>query len=71
MNWNRTDTVQSVDSGEMIEHGELKSHMIVVTDSCLPLLASGESSISAPVLINYELPTKKVKTLDNTVFDPV
>lgn len=39
---------------------EHKSHMIVVTDACLPLLSSGESSISARVLINYELPIRKV-----------
>lgn len=42
-----------------IKKGEDKSHMVVVTDACLPFLASGESSISARVLINYELPTKK------------
>lgn len=44
-----------------IKKGEDKSHMVVVTDACLPFLASGESSISARVLINYELPTKKVE----------
>ncbi|KAJ0629292.1 putative RNA helicase [Helianthus annuus] len=33
--------------------------MIVATDACLPLSASGESPISSSVLINYELPTKK------------
>ncbi|KAK9112790.1 hypothetical protein Scep_020309 [Stephania cephalantha] len=38
---------------------EHKSAMIVVTDACLPLVASGESSASAHLLINYELPTKK------------
>ena len=44
-----------------IRKGEDKSHMVVVTDACLPFLSSGESSISARVLINYELPTKKVE----------
>ncbi|KAK1557330.1 hypothetical protein Q3G72_022641 [Acer saccharum] len=33
--------------------------MIVVTDACLPVLASRESPISARVLINYVLPMKK------------
>lgn len=51
---------QSVEDTE-IRKGEDKSHMVVVTDTCLPFLASGESSISARVLINYELPTKKVE----------
>ncbi|KAK9109186.1 hypothetical protein Sjap_017246 [Stephania japonica] len=38
---------------------ETKSAMIVVTDACLPLVAFGESSASAHLMINYELPTKK------------
>lgn len=37
-----------------------RSHMIIVTDACLPLLASGELSLNAHLLINYELPAKKV-----------
>ncbi|XP_023767911.1 ATP-dependent RNA helicase eIF4A isoform X2 [Lactuca sativa] len=53
--WNQNSA--SIQSGD--EKEEQKSHMIVATDSCLPLLASGESSISSSVLINYELPTKK------------
>lgn len=59
MKWSQKVTEQS---GDEIETGkdEHKSHMIVVTDACLPLLSSGESAISARVLINYELPTKKV-----------
>lgn len=47
------------DSGET-EKVEEKSHLIVVTDVCLPLVNSGESPVSARVLVNYELPTKKV-----------
>ncbi|EPS62452.1 hypothetical protein M569_12335, partial [Genlisea aurea] len=35
------------------------SHVIVITDACLPLLTTGESPLSARVLINYELPTNK------------
>lgn len=55
--WNQ-DTVQSGDSSEIGEE-EQKSHMVVVTDACLPVLASGESPLPARVLINYELPAKK------------
>lgn len=45
---------------DKIGKDEDMSHMIVVTDACLPLLNSGESPISGHLLINYELPTKKV-----------
>ncbi|KAJ7971581.1 Eukaryotic initiation factor 4A [Quillaja saponaria] len=38
---------------------EQRSHVLVVTDACLPLLASGESPISGSVLINYKLRAKK------------
>ncbi|KAJ0251132.1 Initiation factor 4A-like protein [Hirschfeldia incana] len=41
------------------EEDEKKSHLVVVTDVCFPMLSSGESSLSSRVLINYELPTKK------------
>ena len=57
--WSQKLSSLSDDKCEVEEDGE-KSHMIVVTDACLPLLASGESPLSAHVLINYELPTKKV-----------
>ncbi|KAM7251664.1 hypothetical protein ACFE04_023547 [Oxalis oulophora] len=46
------------DDTEVVQE-EQKAHMILVTDACLPLLASGEPSISARILINYELPLKK------------
>lgn len=55
--WNQSATCLSGDDDEIEK--EKKSHLIVVTDACLPLLASGESPIAARVLINYELPTKK------------
>ncbi|KAL9245791.1 hypothetical protein vseg_019400 [Gypsophila vaccaria] len=47
--------------GDETESGELeiKSPMVVVTDVCLPIIASGESPLPARVLINYELPAKK------------
>ncbi|XP_076926048.1 ATP-dependent RNA helicase eIF4A-like [Bidens hawaiensis] len=58
MKWKQN--VAAVKSGnEESEKEEQKSHMIVATDACLPLFASGESPISSSVLINYELPTKK------------
>lgn len=56
--WNQNVSVQSVDDSE-IGKDEQKSHMIVATDVCLPLATYGESPISAHILINYELPTKK------------
>lgn len=58
MEWNQKAAEQPGDESKI---GDAKSHMIVVTDACLPLLASGESAIPARVLINYELPTKKVE----------
>ncbi|CAH2076306.1 unnamed protein product [Thlaspi arvense] len=54
INWNQQGLEKSVTGEE-----EEKSHLVVVTDVCLPLLSSGESSLSARVLINFELPTKK------------
>lgn len=57
MKWNQNAAVQS--ENEETEKEEQKSHMIVATDACLPLLASGESPISSSVVINYELPPKK------------
>ncbi|XP_010263568.1 PREDICTED: eukaryotic initiation factor 4A-I isoform X1 [Nelumbo nucifera] len=57
MEWNQNiaNPEEDIETGNQ----ENKSHVVVVTDACLPLLASGESPISARVLINYELPTKK------------
>ena len=55
--------------GDGLECGNVayKSCMIVVTDACLPLVASGEAPLLARILINYELPTKKVRpVLDNS-----
>jgi translation initiation factor 4A len=62
MNWNQNVITQPGDDSE-IGKDEQKSHMVVVTDACLPFLASGESPIFARVLINYELPTKKVQSV--------
>lgn len=59
MRWNRQPMSQPLDAGN--GEKEEKSHMIVVTDACLPLVNSGELPFNARVLINYELPTKKVR----------
>ncbi|XP_059293656.1 uncharacterized protein LOC132046868 isoform X2 [Lycium ferocissimum] len=59
MRWNKQATAEHGHAGET-EKEEEKSHLVVVTDACLPLVNSGESPINARVLINYELPTKKV-----------
>ncbi|KAK1552810.1 hypothetical protein Q3G72_032745 [Acer saccharum] len=58
VSWNQNVSAQSGDDSETGKY-EQKSHMIVVTDACLPVLASEESPISARVLINYTLPMKK------------
>ncbi|CAA0840951.1 Unknown protein [Striga hermonthica] len=55
--WNKLGREDEAD-GEAEKEDERKSHVIVVTDACLPLLGS-ESPVSARILINYELPTKK------------
>lgn len=60
LSWSQSSAGQSGDDKEKVEDTEKKSHVIVVTDVCLPLIASGESPLSARVLINYELPGKKV-----------
>ncbi|KAJ0233456.1 hypothetical protein HA466_0281070 [Hirschfeldia incana] len=62
VNWNHQLNSAVVEEGlEESETGEdeKKSNLVVVTDVCLPMLSSGESSLSSRVLINYELPTKK------------
>lgn len=55
MSWN----MYAADSEDKEGKQEDKSHMIIVTDACIPLLSAGESPISGHVLINYELPSKK------------
>lgn len=57
--WNRNAVLQSEDKNDT-ENEEQKSRVVVATDACLPLISSGEAPVSARVLINYELPTKKV-----------
>ncbi|XP_021853980.1 ATP-dependent RNA helicase FAL1 isoform X1 [Spinacia oleracea] len=56
-NHNAAESINGGGNGEEPEE-EPKSHMVVVTDACLPI-ASGESPLPARVLINYELPAKK------------
>ncbi|XP_044366593.1 uncharacterized protein [Triticum aestivum] len=40
----------------------LKLNITVVTDACLPSAAMGEAPLMSRVLINYELPTKKMES---------
>ncbi|KAK4742909.1 hypothetical protein SAY87_000910 [Trapa incisa] len=56
--WNQNSNGLPGDTSKKNEVEE-KSHMIVVTDVCLPIPSSGEPAICARVLINYELPSKK------------
>ncbi|KAL9158162.1 hypothetical protein ABFS82_08G049300 [Erythranthe guttata] len=56
--WNRLGREEEADM-EVEKEEENKSQLIVVTDACLPLLASSELPVSARILINYELPNKK------------
>uniref|UniRef100_A0A7N0VKW5 Eukaryotic initiation factor 4a n=1 Tax=Kalanchoe fedtschenkoi TaxID=63787 RepID=A0A7N0VKW5_KALFE len=56
--WNQKPAALFEDETEVAK-SEFKSNMIVVTDACLPFLASGEAPILARLLINYELPSKK------------
>lgn len=61
LQWNQKYSALSLDSMEP-EHATRKSCVVVATDACLPSSALGEASLTARLLINYELPTKKVKT---------
>ncbi|KAL5992796.1 hypothetical protein ACLOJK_013715 [Asimina triloba] len=58
LEWSQNINVQPREGHETVIQGD-KSHVIVATDACLPFLGSGEAPISARVLINYELPTRK------------
>lgn len=57
--WNQISHAAGEGNEDEVEKHD-KSHMIIVTDACLPLLASGEAPLNAHLLINYELPPKKV-----------
>ncbi|KAG6491087.1 ATP-dependent RNA helicase eIF4A-like [Zingiber officinale] len=56
--WNQNSSLFPGDGLESSSETK-KSCMIVVTDACLPLVGMGEAPLSARVVINYELPTKK------------
>ncbi|KAI4330284.1 hypothetical protein MLD38_028584 [Melastoma candidum] len=57
--WSQNPEIGFTADGNNNEDVEQKSHVVVVTDTCVPLIGSGESSMSARLIINYELPTKK------------
>lgn len=58
MRWNKLGREEADEDAEKEE--QRKSHVLVVTDACLPVLGSVELPVSSCILINYELPTKKV-----------
>ncbi|KAL9248660.1 Eukaryotic initiation factor 4A-like protein [Drosera capensis] len=59
LKWHQNIFTQAGDAEDETGGAEKKSHMIIVTDACLPIFSSGEPQLSARVLINYELPAKK------------
>lgn len=61
MQWNQTAKATDVADSSKAESMGLKLSIVVATDACLPLAAMAEAPLMARVLINYELPTKKVK----------
>lgn len=58
--WNQNCSLYPDD---IIERGTTnqKPCMILVTDACLPFVTSGEAPLAARLLVNYELPRKKVR----------
>ncbi|XP_057768980.1 uncharacterized protein LOC130989010 isoform X2 [Salvia miltiorrhiza] len=56
MTWNRLGRGEEA---EREADQEQKSHIVVVTDACLPLPGTVEVPLCACMLINYGLPTKK------------
>ncbi|KAJ4750461.1 Eukaryotic initiation factor 4A [Rhynchospora pubera] len=58
LQWNQKYSAFSLDGIEP-ESNSQKSCVVVATDACLPSSALGEASLTARLLINYELPTKK------------
>ncbi|KAJ1687250.1 hypothetical protein LUZ63_018640 [Rhynchospora breviuscula] len=58
LQWNQKYSALSLDGIEP-ESNSQKSCVVVATDACLPSSALGEASLTARLLINYELPTKK------------
>ncbi|XP_057449514.1 ATP-dependent RNA helicase eIF4A [Lotus japonicus] len=58
--WNQINHAGAGNEDDDDEAGKVdRSHMIIVTDACLPFLASGEPPLNGHLLINYELPAKK------------
>ncbi|PIA46308.1 hypothetical protein AQUCO_01500075v1 [Aquilegia coerulea] len=58
LEWNQNVTAHTGNNAEADVY-DYKSCVLVVTDACLPLLASGEPPNLARVLINFEIPAKK------------
>jgi hypothetical protein len=67
LQWNQTAKVSDVAESSDAESMGFTLSIVVATDACLPLAAMAEAPLTARILINYELPTKKVSvfsTLD-------
>ncbi|OEL32422.1 hypothetical protein BAE44_0006559 [Dichanthelium oligosanthes] len=66
--WNQT-TTKSTDIAESSKPESMgtKLSIIIATDACLPLAVMAEAPLMARVLINYELPTKKVSFIHISV----
>jgi translation initiation factor 4A len=58
--WNKTAKATNIAESSKLESTGSKISIIVATDACLPQAAMAEAPLMARVLINYELPTKKV-----------
>jgi hypothetical protein len=58
--WNQTTKATDITESSQPESVGTKLSIIVATDACLPLAAMAEAPLMARVLMNYELPTKKV-----------
>lgn len=65
--WNHSPSKNSVVKLEDVGDEKVKpkkSGLLVTTDACLPSAALGEPSLGARVLIQFDLPTKKVGVHD-------
>ena len=58
--WNQTTKATNIAESSRLESTGSKLSIVVATDACLPQAAMAEAPLMARVLINYELPTKKV-----------
>uniref|UniRef100_A0A0E0HTS2 Helicase C-terminal domain-containing protein n=1 Tax=Oryza nivara TaxID=4536 RepID=A0A0E0HTS2_ORYNI len=61
--WNHTKAAAAdIADSPKTESADSKLTIVVATDACLPQATLGEAPLMARVLINYELPTKKMES---------